>query len=83
MFWGLVARSGDIGYHLAKSLAGLWQDQLALDWELRRQLLAFNTTDMVEGRNAFLMLYDLLRDSLAGEVPVIDELARSLRATQA
>ena len=52
------------------------------DWSLRPRLLAFNTTDTSQRREAFLMLYDLLKDSPAFNHATVDQMADGLRTTQ-
>ena len=40
----------------------------------------FNTTNMTERRESFLMLYDLLRDSPGFNYPAVDQMAQGLRS---
>ncbi|MBC8088716.1 MAG: hypothetical protein H7Z40_15740 [Phycisphaerae bacterium] len=82
LFRGLLNRPGDVAYHFATSLAVIHGNiSHRYDWSLRPQLLSFNTTDITERRQAFLMLYDLLNTSRPLENAVVAEMARSLRST--
>lgn len=84
LFRGLLHRTGDVAYHYATALAVIHgKIPNRWDWSLRPKLLAFNTTDMTERREAFLMLYDLLKDSPTFNLPAVDEMARSLRNARA
>lgn len=83
LFRGLLHRPGDVAYHLATSLAVIYGKLSSqYDWSLRPQLLAFNTTDMTERREAFLKLYDLLKTAPTFSNTVVDQMALSLRSAQ-
>lgn len=83
LFRGLLHRDGDIAYHFATVLAVIHgKISSRWDWSLRPMLLAFNTTNMTERREAFLMLYDLLKASPTFNYPAVDQMAQSLRSAQ-
>jgi len=80
LFRGLVHRPGDVAYHYATVLAvihGILSSRF--DWSMRPQLLAFNTTNMTERREAFLKLYDLVKTTPTFSNAVVEQMAEGLR----